>query len=49
MKVPGYKGFELIGSGGNAHVYKATKSDSGVVYAVKILRGGGDQAVVRQF
>ena len=49
MKVEGYESLELIGSGGNAHVYKATKSSTGEVVAVKILRGGGDESVIRRF
>lgn len=49
MEIHGYEDFEVIGSGGNAHVYKATSVASGEVVAVKVLRGGGDEAVARRF
>ena len=50
MEIDGYSGFSLVGSGGNAHVYRATREGSGGnVVAVKVLRGGGDPAVTRRF
>lgn len=49
MEVRGYEGLELIGSGGNAHVYRATEVETGEVFAVKVLRGGGDESVIRRF
>jgi len=49
VEVRGYEDFELIGSGGNARVYRAIKTQTGETVAVKILRGGGDPAVTRRF
>ena len=49
MEVNGYEGFMLVGSGGNAHVYRATDTSTGDVVAVKVLRGGGDESVTRRF
>lgn len=49
MELNGYEDFEVIGSGGNAHVYRAIEVDSGETVAVKVLRGGGDESVTRRF
>ena len=49
VEIDGYDGFELIGSGGNAHVYRATATDTQEVVAVKVITGGGDEAVARRF
>ena len=49
MDIDGYGDFELIGSGGNAHVYRATTIDTDEVVAIKVLYGGGDDAVARRF
>ena len=49
MQLDGFDGLELVGSGGNAHVYQASQSGTEEVVAVKILRGGGDEAVTRRF
>jgi len=49
MELEGYENFEMVGSGGNAHVYRATAVSTGDVVAVKVLRGGGDESVNRRF
>lgn len=49
VEIEGYDDFALIGSGGNAHVYKATTLDSEEIVAVKVLHGGGDETVTRRF
>ena len=49
MQLDGFESFELIGSGGNAHVYRALESATGKLVAVKVLRGAGDEAVSRRF
>lgn len=49
MNIGGFEGLELVGSGGNAHVYRATNTSSGHLVAIKVLRGGGDEAVNRRF
>lgn len=49
MHVEGYESLVLVGSGGNAHVYKATQEETGKTVAVKVLRGGGSEAVSRRF
>ncbi|NNE73867.1 MAG: protein kinase [Acidimicrobiales bacterium] len=41
--------FELIGSGGNAHVYRARDTVHDRVVAVKVLRAGGGDVVRRRF
>lgn len=49
MEIEGFDNFELIGSGGNAHVYRAQTIDSDEVVAIKVLHGGGDDDVGRRF
>lgn len=49
MEIEGFDNFELIGSGGNAHVYRAQTVDSEELVAVKVLHGGGDADVARRF
>lgn len=49
MELDGYSEFSLIGSGGNAHVYRAWSDALDQQVAVKILRGAGDDAVNRRF
>ncbi len=49
MQLEGYEDFQIIGSGGNAHVYRARSLRTGDDVAVKILRGAGDSAVNRRF
>ena len=49
MELEGYNNFELVGSGGNAHVYRALTDGSSDEVAVKVLRGAGDEAVTRRF
>ena len=49
MEVAGYHELVLVGSGGNAHVYRAKDDTTGAVVAIKILRGGGDESVTRRF
>ncbi len=49
MQIEGYQNFSLIGAGGNAHVYSARSSETDEFVAVKVLRGGGDEAVSRRF
>ena len=49
VEISGYEDFSLVGSGGNAHVYSARRSNTDDVVAVKVLRGGGDPTVTRRF
>ena len=49
MELEGYGEFSLLGSGGNAHVYEAMPDGGDQAVAVKVLRGGGDEAVNRRF
>ena len=49
LEIEGFDDIELIGSGGNAHVYRAQTIDSEEVVAIKVLRGGGDDDVARRF
>ena len=49
MDVAGYEGLTFVGSGGNAHVYRATNQETGDIVAIKVLRGAGDEAVTRRF
>ncbi len=49
MELEGYSDLSLVGSGGNAHVYKAQADETGEHVAVKVLRGAGDEAVTRRF
>ena len=49
MELAGYSDFDLIGAGGNAHVWRATPDEGGDEVAVKVMRGGGDEAVSRRF
>lgn len=48
VELDGYTDLVAIGSGGNAHVYRAVDATSQPV-AIKILQGGGDEAVARRF
>ena len=49
VDVRGYDDLTIVGSGGNAHVYRATSRISGQTVAVKIIRGGGEPGVRRRF
>ena len=49
MRLDGFEDLQLIGSGGNAHVYQALETVSGKLVALKVLRGGGDESVRRRF
>ena len=49
MEIEGYREFEIVGSGGNAHVYRASAVETGEIVAIKVLRGGGDDSVLRRF
>lgn len=48
MEIEGYSDLVSIGAGGNARVYSARDSDGHEV-AIKVLHGGGDEAVARRF
>ncbi len=49
MKLDGFSDFSLVGAGGNAHVWRAQPDSGGDPVAVKVMRGGGDEAVTRRF
>lgn len=49
MKLEGFSDFSLVGSGGNAHVWRATPDDKSNPVAIKVMRGGADKAVARRF